>query len=95
MVLKGSVSCAELAKAALKAGLGKRLGPMVDQLASGGIGGSVSIELDIKASTDDWLGAKIDRRIGVGCGVKWPDLPGLPEGLPKIPNIPGLPSFEP
>ncbi len=93
--LTGRISCAALAKAALAGGVGPRLGPMVEQLAAGAVKGSVDVKLVVSANTKNLLGAKIERKLGIGCGVKWPDLPPLPEGFPKIPNIPGLPSFTP
>lgn len=94
MKLSGKVSCAALAKAAIKGGMGATLGPMAEQLASGAVKGSVEIRLVISADTRNLLGTKIERHLGVGCGIRWPELPPVPEGFPQIPNIPGLPPLK-
>lgn len=91
--LSGAISCQALAKAALAAGLGARLGPMAERLAAGGVSGSVTVKLVIEADTRNLLGAKIERKLGVGCGIEWPELPPIPEGIPSIPGLPKLPGF--
>lgn len=94
MKLSGKVSCSALAKAAIEGGMGARLGPMAQQLAAGGVKGSVEIRLVLSADTRNLLATKIERHMGVGCGIRWPELPPIPEGFPQIPNIPGLPQLK-
>jgi hypothetical protein len=93
MTLTGRVSCAALAKAALAGGLGKRIGPLVERLASGAVKGSVEVKIAIEADTRNLLKTKIDRSLGIGCGIEWPEIPEAPGGLPQIPGLPSLPGF--
>jgi hypothetical protein len=88
--LVGHVSCQALAKAAIKAGLGDRLGGLAERLASGAVTGSVEVKLHIVADSGSLLRTRIDRSLGVGCGITWPALPDMPE-IPKIPGLPELP----
>jgi len=101
--LRGSLPCDALADAAAGSYLGKALGGIAGSLAKRFIGGSVGVTVKIDATTADLPNAKIQRIIGVGCGLK-PlklgdidlskiQLPPLPSGLPPLPSgLPPLPT---
>jgi hypothetical protein len=103
--LSGSLSCAQLAKAAALGRIGGPAGSIIGTVAGRVVVGSVGVTIGVDASTANLAGAKITRSIGVGCGImpgkilpKLPELPELPEllklpKLPKLPAIPGLPEF--
>ncbi len=91
--LSGNIQCVALAKAALAGGMGGRLGPLAARLASGAVKGSVRVKLAIEADSRNLLSTKIESSLGVGCGIQWPDLPTLPDGLPSIPGLPTFPGF--
>jgi ADP-dependent NAD(P)H-hydrate dehydratase / NAD(P)H-hydrate epimerase len=90
--LVGKISCQALAKAAIKGGVGDRLGGLAERLASGAVTGSVEVKLHIQADTGSLLSTKIDRSLGIGCGISWPSMPDIPE-IPKIPGLPELPAL--
>jgi hypothetical protein len=97
--LKGNLPCSALAGAMADSYLGKIMGGIAGQLARQFVGGSVGITVRIDGDTRDLEKAKIDKLVGVGCGLKplkigdidfkkFPDLsklPPIPSGLiPKI-----------
>lgn len=81
--LKGSIPCAQLVAAATRTRVGGELGRMLAGLAGQATQGGVGITLEVEASTANLLGARIERRIGIGCGMK----PGLGLKLPKLDEL--------
>ncbi len=81
--LKGSIPCAQLVAAATRTRVEGELGRMLAGLAGQATQGSVGVTLDVEASTANLLGARIERKIGVGCGIK----PGLGLKLPKLDDL--------
>ena len=101
--LRGNLPCDALAGAAADSYLGKAFGGLAGQLAKRLIGGNVGVTVKIDALSDDLERAKVDRIIGIGCGLKPLKLsdidlsklpiPPLPSGLPPLPSgLPPLPS---
>jgi hypothetical protein len=93
--LHGSLPCAALAGAVAESRLGQLLGQLAGQLAGSAARqwtiGSVAISVRIDADSRDLAGARVDRRIGVGCGLRPIEIPGL--DLSKLPALPpGVPS---
>ncbi|MCK6531573.1 MAG: hypothetical protein L6Q84_01275 [Polyangiaceae bacterium] len=98
--LSGSLPCSALAGAAAESHLGRALGGIAGQLARDLIKGSVAITVAITARSDELDSAKIDKKIGVGCGLRPIEiggvdvtkilegkLPPMPSGLPALPKI--------
>jgi ADP-dependent NAD(P)H-hydrate dehydratase / NAD(P)H-hydrate epimerase len=98
--LKGNLPCSALAGAMADSYLGKIVGGLAGQLARQLVGGSVGITVRVDADTRKLPDAKIDKLVGVGCGLK-PlkigdiDFSKLPD-LGKLPPIPSgmIPNFE-
>jgi hypothetical protein len=101
--LRGALPCDSLAGAAAESRLGKLLGRVAGRKAGIAaarlVGGSVGVRMQIDASTADLPGAKVERSIGIGCGLKpvtlqdlrelgeqlfQGDLSKLPEELEKL-----------
>jgi hypothetical protein len=72
--LRGSLPCDALASAAAESRLGKLLGRAAGKKAGVAalrlVGGSVGVRVQVDATTADLPGAKVERSIGVGCGLK-------------------------
>jgi hypothetical protein len=72
--LRGSLPCDALASAATESRLGKLLGRAAGKKAGTAafrvVGGSVGVRVQVDATTADLPGAKLERSIGVGCGLK-------------------------
>lgn len=79
--LKGALPCDALAGAAAESRLGRLLGRASGRqgkrTAEALVGGSVAVEVGIRASTKDLLGAQLSQKIGVGCGLRPLSLPEL------------------
>ena len=101
--LRGALPCDSLAGAAAESRLGKLLGRVAGRKAGIAaarlVGGSVGVRMQIDASTADLPGARVERSIGIGCGLKpvtlqdlrelgeqifQGDLSKLPEELEKL-----------
>jgi hypothetical protein len=71
---KGALPCDALAGAAAESRLGQLLGRVSGKqgkrTALAIVRGDVSVEVGVKASTQDLLNAKITQKIGVGCGLR-------------------------
>jgi hypothetical protein len=106
--LRGALPCGALAGAALETHLGKTIGAIMKRATREFLRGSVGVTVNIDASTRDLGAAKLERTIGVGCGLaplRWPtelrdlpklNLPALPSNLPPLPSaLPPLPSAFP
>lgn len=99
MALTGNLPCDALAGAAAETHLGSVLGKIVGAAAKQALKGSVGVTVKLDADTRELENAKLERIIGVGCGLKPLDftkldfgalqksLPPLPSGLPPLPNI--------
>jgi hypothetical protein len=90
---KGSIPCSEVVRSAANARLGGALGSFAGGIGSQLVKGSVSVRVHIVGDTRDLGAARLDRTVGVGCGLQQfcgkdfpqlPDLP-LPPGLPELP----------
>jgi hypothetical protein len=72
--LKGTLPCDALAGAATESRLGQLLGrasgKQGKRTALAIVRGDVSVEVGVKASTQDLANAKVTQRIGVGCGLR-------------------------
>jgi len=72
--LRGTLPCDSLASAAAESRLGKLLGRAAGKKAGIAalhlVGGSVGVRVQVDATTADLAGAKLERSIGVGCGLK-------------------------
>jgi ADP-dependent NAD(P)H-hydrate dehydratase / NAD(P)H-hydrate epimerase len=72
--LKGTLPCDALAGAAAQSRLGQLLGrasgKQGKRTALAIVRGDVSVEVGVKASTQDLLNAKLTQKIGVGCGLR-------------------------
>jgi hypothetical protein len=72
--LKGALPCDALAGAAAESRLGQLLGRASGRqgklTALAVVRGDVSVEVGVKARSDDFANAKVTRKIGVGCGLK-------------------------
>jgi hypothetical protein len=72
--LKGALPCDALASAAAESRVGRLLGRVqggrAGSVARQAIGGTVSIRVQISASTKNLAGASLKRSIGIGCGLK-------------------------
>jgi hypothetical protein len=105
--LSGKLPCPALAGAAAESRLGRVLGQLVGAAARKAMQGSVKVTVDIDGDTRNLPAARVERRIGIGCGLKPLELPGLgelgklsaqlpplPSKLPELPDVKlELPSF--
>jgi ADP-dependent NAD(P)H-hydrate dehydratase / NAD(P)H-hydrate epimerase len=98
--LRGDLPCSALADAYAQNQLGGQLGYLAGKLAREAVQGSVAVLLNLEADTRDLAAARVERTIGMGCGLRPLD-PGLLDrlqrvleraGLPKLPKLPPLPS---
>ncbi len=78
--LAGALPCSVIAEAAVRARIPGIAGNVAGSIAGYTIAGSVGVKLAIEADTRDLAAAKMDRTIGIGCGLR----PGLIPPLPKI-----------
>jgi hypothetical protein len=88
MRLRGNLACTALLGAAAESRLGRTIGPLVGAAARAALRGSVSVIVDIDADSRNLAQAKLRRTIGVGCGLKPLELPGLPPIEIPLPNLP-------
>jgi len=103
LTLSGQLPCSALASVEANSRvskiLGSALGAKAGQFAEKLINGSVAIGLNIAANTSNLAAAKVERTIGVGCGLHpltlaelqklmplSPELTALLQGLPTLPN---------
>jgi hypothetical protein len=109
--LNGQLPCSALAGVEAESRLGKILGGELSKqaakLAQQLVNGSVSVGLKVSADTRNLAAARIDRTIGVGCGLHPlslaelaklvplpPDITQLLQSLPALPNdLSGLPGL--
>jgi hypothetical protein len=96
--LAGTLPCDALAGAAAESRLGRLLGREAGQkagaLARQVVGGSVSVRVQVDATTRDLAAAQVTRSIGIGCGLRPLTLADLlklgdtllPEDLSKLPE---------
>lgn len=72
--MRGSLPCDALASAAAQSRVGRLLGraqgARVGSVVGQVIGGAVAVRVQIAASTKNLAGAKVERSIGIGCGLK-------------------------
>jgi hypothetical protein len=105
LTLKGELPCSALASVEAQSRLAKILGGASALTAKAGklaeklIGGSVAIGLSVHADTRNVLAAKVDRTIGVGCGLHPLSLAELARLVPLpadvaelLQNLPALPN---
>jgi hypothetical protein len=103
LTLSGQLPCSALAsveaESRLSKILGRELGAKAGQIAQQLVNGSVSIGLKVNADTRNLAAARIERTIGVGCGLHPlslaelaklvplpPDINQLLQSLPTLPN---------
>ncbi len=103
LTLSGELPCSALAgveaESRLSKILGSELGAKAGKLAQQVVGGSVTVGLKVNADTRNLAAARLDRTIGVGCGlhplslaelaklVPFPtDINQLLQSLPTLPN---------
>ncbi|MEM9694089.1 MAG: hypothetical protein AAGA56_16190 [Myxococcota bacterium] len=65
--VSGSIPCAAIAKAAAESGIG--MPSWMGGLAGLAIRGAITLALKVTARTDDFAGAEVRSRLGVGCGL--------------------------
>jgi hypothetical protein len=74
LALNGALPCDALASAAAESRLGRLLGRVSGQkggkLARQVVGGTVAVRVTVQGTTKDLAGAKVDRSIGIGCGLR-------------------------
>ena len=74
MNLKGALPCDALAGAAAESRLGQLLGrasgKQGKRAAQALVGGEVSVEVGVEATTKDLANAKLTQKIGIGCGLR-------------------------
>jgi hypothetical protein len=74
IALKGALPCDVLAGAAAESRLGQLLGRVSGKqgklTALAFVRGEVTVDVGLVARSDDFLNAKVTRKIGVGCGLK-------------------------
>jgi hypothetical protein len=74
LLLRGKLPCPALAGAAAESRLGRLLGATAGKLAGAAarqlVQGSVSVEVKVEGDTSKLADAKIERKIGIGCGLK-------------------------
>jgi hypothetical protein len=68
--LKGELPCGALAGAAVESRLGAALGRLAGEAARRAVRGTVSVFVKVLADSRDLPNARIERRIGVGCGLR-------------------------
>ena len=89
--LKGNLPCPALAGAAAESRLGRLLGAAAGKLAGAAarqlVEGSVSVEVAVEGDTRKLKEAKVERKIGIGCGLK----PLTLEELKKLGELIPLP----
>lgn len=68
--LKGDLPCNALAGAAAESRLGAALGKLVGDAARKAVQGTVTVFVKVLADSRDLPNARLERRIGVGCGLK-------------------------
>jgi hypothetical protein len=89
--LRGELGCAALAGAAAETRLGTTFGKWARLLANAALQGSVSVTVKISANSHNLEQARVARIIGVGCGLKPLNLPGLEDfDLPMLRDLPPL-----
>jgi hypothetical protein len=69
--LKGPIACADLVRSAAKDRFGF-LGELAGEAASGATTGSVVVNVAVEADSRDLRAAKIQPKVGIGCGLKLP-----------------------
>lgn len=94
LTLHGNLPCGALAGAALETRLGKIVGPLFARGAREFLAGFVGVTVKIDADSRDFEHARIERGIGIGCGLRPLKLPPELGNIPKL-EIPGLPSALP
>lgn len=74
LALDGALPCDALAAAAAESRLGRLLGRLSGQkggkLAKQVVGGTVGVRVTVEGTTKDLAGAKVNRTIGIGCGLR-------------------------
>jgi hypothetical protein len=73
MEMKGNLPCSALAGAAVEARFGKLLGqftPAASATARHSVEGSVGVVVKVDADSRNLPGARVEKRIGVGCGLR-------------------------
>jgi hypothetical protein len=74
IALNGALPCDALASAAAESRLGRLLGRLSGQkggkLAKQVVGGTVAVRVTVQGTTKDLAGAKLERTIGIGCGLR-------------------------
>jgi hypothetical protein len=92
--LKGALPCDALAGAAAESRLGQLLGRVSGRqgkrTALAIVRGDVSVEVAIKASTNDLPNAKLTQKIGVGCGLRPLSLAELIALTPNAKDLQGI-----
>ena len=85
---KGSIPCTAVAKSAAVARLGKVVGGILGGAAKQAVQGSIGVRVKITADSRRLEDAKLERTVGVGCGIKplKVKLPPIPSGLPPLPS---------
>jgi hypothetical protein len=91
MALKGALPCDVLAGADAESRLGRLLGKASGKqgkrTALAIVRGEVSVDVAIKARSDDLLNAKVTRKIGIGCGLRPLSLQELLELTPNAKDL--------
>ena len=89
--LKGTLPCDVLAGASAESRLGQLLGrasgKQGKRTALAIVRGEVSVEVAVKARSDDLLNAKVTRKIGIGCGLRPLSLQELLELTPNAKDL--------
>jgi hypothetical protein len=91
--LEGKLRCTDLADAAARAQVGGVVGGLLGGAARLAVKGSVAIKLKIEADTRNLAAAKLNKTIGIGCGLKSLGelpIPKLPAGFPPLPELPSF-----
>jgi hypothetical protein len=69
LTLAGAIPCADLVQSAAREDLGG-FGQLLGDAAKGMLKGSTTIEVTVEADSRNLRAAKVDPRVGVGCGLK-------------------------
>jgi ADP-dependent NAD(P)H-hydrate dehydratase / NAD(P)H-hydrate epimerase len=92
--LRGDLPCDALAGAAAESRLAKILGSALSAkagaLARRSVQGSVSVTVAVAANSKNWAAAKVNRRIGIGCGLRPLPLAELAKLFPLPPELADL-----
>ena len=72
--LRGSISCADVARSAVASSWGDLAGQLAFGVARIAVDGSVGIKVHVEADTRDLKAAKLTHEVGVGCGLRIPKL---------------------